>query len=275
MKKILLSFVAVATAVALVPMFAAFEAHVVNVTAKIENALSVTTDAIDFGTVFPQEQLDESLTVKLSDSFIAAGRVDDVSYFIRQKPKCGFTLDDGTNLLGIPTTTGHVFPGTAPAPVPPTPPEVGESITQFDGYYVVCPNPGVVLRPAGTVYGVLPSLCPYISKHPDMLIGDGGNDESLNSFHQPWMVNLAGELEWNDTLGYLSKDVGDTEDIWTIDLTVPCFGGNCAQDWESFVKKISEDDTINASLYIQPLSNQHKIFGCDLWVEVKDVSLIE
>ncbi|MFH1111477.1 MAG: hypothetical protein V1712_00185 [Patescibacteria group bacterium] len=252
MKKIILSFVAVATAVALVPMFAAFEAHVVNVTAKIENALSVTTNAIDFGTVFPQEQLDEELTVSLSGSFIAEGRVDDVEYFIRQKPKCGWTLDDGKTLLSLPTMSGHVD----------------------DQGVITCPDPGNPGRPTEAVWGPLPLLCPYISKHPDMLIGDGGNDGSTNSFHQPWIVN-AGPLDWNDTLGYLSKDDDDIEDVWTIDLAVPCFGGNCAQDWESFVKRVSDDETTDASLYTQPLSNQHKIFGCDLWVEVTNVSELE
>ena len=53
-KKLLIGFGALAAALIVLPMFAAFEAHVINVTAKIENALGVVTDAIDFGTVFPQ-----------------------------------------------------------------------------------------------------------------------------------------------------------------------------------------------------------------------------
>ena len=61
---------ALAIALATVPMFAAFEAHVINVTAQIENALAVNTEPINFGTVFPQEQLDHSLTVALSGSFL-------------------------------------------------------------------------------------------------------------------------------------------------------------------------------------------------------------
>src|SRR3989339_989881 len=107
MKKILLSATAAATALAMVPMFAAFEAHVVNVTARIENALSVSTDAIDFGTVFPQEHLDKPLSIALSQSFEDEDRVDDVSCFIRQKPKCGWTDGDGEVLLGD-TKTGHI-----------------------------------------------------------------------------------------------------------------------------------------------------------------------
>ena len=112
MKKVLFGLGALAIALAVIPMFAAFEAHVINVTAKIENALAVTTDAIDFGTVFPQEHLEKPLQVVLSRSFIEEDRVDDVEYFIRQKPKCGVMDQNGTVLLG-PTGTGHVFPGQA------------------------------------------------------------------------------------------------------------------------------------------------------------------
>ena len=91
MKKIFLGLGALALAVALVPMFAAFEAHVINVTAQIENALSVPVTPITFGTVFPQEHLNRPLEIALSDSFMTEDRVDDVEYIIRQKPKCGVT----------------------------------------------------------------------------------------------------------------------------------------------------------------------------------------
>ena len=89
--------------------FSAFEAHIINVTARIENALNVPVDAIDFGTVFPQEHLEKPLAVSLSQSFLDEDRVDDVSYFIRQKPKCGVTTNGGTVLVG-PTGTGHILP---------------------------------------------------------------------------------------------------------------------------------------------------------------------
>src|SRR3989338_2228720 len=87
--------------------FSAFEAHVINVTARIENALSVPTEPIDFGTVFPQEELDATFPVVLSQSFLDEDRVDDVEYIIRQKPKCAITAEDGQVLVG-PTATGHV-----------------------------------------------------------------------------------------------------------------------------------------------------------------------
>ena len=86
-KKIIISFLAILVAVGLTPLFAAFEAHVINVTAHIENALSVSPEAIDFGTVFPQEVLEKNFTIALSESFLEEDRVDDVHYKLVQKPK--------------------------------------------------------------------------------------------------------------------------------------------------------------------------------------------
>src|SRR5579862_9549820 len=71
--------------------FAAFEAHVVNVTATIENALTVPVEqsGLTFGEMFPEEVATTTLPISLSASFLATSRVDDVEYIIRQKPKCG------------------------------------------------------------------------------------------------------------------------------------------------------------------------------------------
>ena len=122
----LIAFVAVAAGVA---GLSAFEAHVINVTAKIENALQVSADSIDFGTVFPQEELDKEVSISLSRSFLSEDRVDDVNYFIRQKPKCGVTSENGTVLVG-PTWTGHVIPGVDDVGTP----DVDES----DTYTIDC-----------------------------------------------------------------------------------------------------------------------------------------
>ena len=62
-------------------------------------------------------------------------------------------------------------------------------------------------------------------------------------------------------------------DDWIIDLAVPCFGGYCAQDWENFVHGINP--SANPDEYIQPIANEHKVFGCDLWVEVTRVSEVD
>src|SRR3989338_5643579 len=220
MKKILMGLAATGTAIAMVPLFAAFEAHVINVTARIENALQVSTKAIEFGTVFPQEELDQQFEVELSDSFLSEDRVDDVRYFIRQKPKCGVTTNNGEVLIG-PTATGHVI-------VDPQDP---------NGYHVDCgpdPRPRDSTgqpQPPGSNWGVLPSLCPYLSKHPipDSPI-DPPNDGSLDAFHQPFTIDQNGNIVWNDVRGYLAKSARDILDILNIYLKVPCFCGYCAQD---------------------------------------------
>jgi hypothetical protein len=55
-----------------------------------------------------------------------------------------------------------------------------------------------------------------------------------------------------------------------IDLAVPCFGGYCAQDWADFVHGVNPE--ANPADFTQPIANEHKVFGCDLWVEVTGVS---
>ena len=78
-KRILLVAIAIAAVAFGVVGMSAFEAHVINVTATIENALNIPVTPINYGTVFPQEQLDRQITVALSDSFSSEGKVDDVS----------------------------------------------------------------------------------------------------------------------------------------------------------------------------------------------------
>src|SRR3989339_1581502 len=149
MKKILLAVIAMgAVAVSLVGL-SAFEAHVINVTAKIENALQVPLEALNFGTVFPQEELAKNLSVALSGSFLDEDRVDDVEYIIRQKPKCGVTNEDGTQIVG-PTWTGHVVP------VPPA-----QGTENPWTYYVDCNVDApiqVIQDPTNPELWLLPSL---------------------------------------------------------------------------------------------------------------------
>ena len=260
MKKLLVIFGAVAFALVGASMFAAFEAHVVNVTATIENALTVPTTPILFGTVFPQEQIDKHLSVGLSTSFLDVNqtRVDTVTYMIRQKPKCGFTTNGGTVLVGE-TRTGEVVPTLDDT----TTPTVDES--KGGAAYTIDCGPAPVLDTQG-VWGVLPSLCPYLSKH-----SNNQGDVNVPAFHQPFTVANS-VVTWTEAKGTLSKGPLDqlTAD-WTIDLKVPCFGGYCAQDWNDFVKGINRE--ADPAAYTQPIDNEHKVFGCDLWVETTGVTL--
>ncbi|MFH1956675.1 MAG: vWA domain-containing protein [Patescibacteria group bacterium] len=257
MKKITLGLIALLAVVGGVAAMSAFEAHVINVVAKIENALSVSPEHIDFGTVFPQEELYEPLNISLSQSFLDEDRVDDVEYRIRQKPKCGITTNEGT-VLTSETATGHV------------------SINEKGEMVVNCGDAPRALE-QGESWGQLPLLCPYLSKHKD--VDDLDQDEELDAFHPIGHVengdnpaNPSGyEWVWNDVRGRLSKLAQDITDNWVIDLKTPCFGGYCAQDWADFVTRINPN--ANPADYVQPIANEHKIFGCDLWVEVYNISL--
>lgn len=251
-KKIILASFAALSAVVALPLLSAFEAHIINVTARIENALAVNTIPIDFGTVFPQEQLDRRFDVRLSGSFMDEKRVDDVEYIIRQKPKCGWTDNNGEILVGG-TKSGHVDDnGIMHCPIE-------EAL----------PNPDLTGHP-NAKYGQLPLLCRYLSKHK---IRDNEttaeNDQSLNAFHEIGSI-VGGKWVWNDVHGRLAKSENDLFDIWNLDLKVPCFGGHCAQDWHDFVKDINPDADPNK--FIENPELEHKVFGCDVWIEVTGVS---
>ena len=228
MKKRILLFSAafVAVAVGVVGM-SAFEAHVINVTAQIENALSVIPDEIIFGTVFPQEEIDKNFKITLSSSFMDEERVDDVEYFIRQKPK------------PRPEAIDEVFNGDVIAARH----WCYNNHPETEGYYNNC------------YY----NLCPYLSKHPDIM-GDNRNDGYLDAFHS---------MD-NDVNGRLAKSDEDTEDVWTVDLKVPCFEGHCDQGYEEWVYGINP--SADPAAFVLDPSLEHEMFGCDLWVEVTDIS---
>ena len=112
-KKILLSLITVVVIVGGVAAMSAYEAHVINVTAKIENALNVPIKEIDFGTVFPQEKLIENIWISLSGSFMEEDRVDDVAYEIHQKTK--FKVFPKADVLFAFDTTGSMIGAIAAA----------------------------------------------------------------------------------------------------------------------------------------------------------------
>lgn len=234
MKKILIGFGALLVAIAVMPLFAAFEAHVVNVTATIENALYVHPQSLEYGTVFPQEHLDSSFFITFSQSFSATSqrRVGKIDYVVKQKPQCVKPNGDFV--------------------------QVGED--EQDNF--VCPE-GSTMRPI---------LCPYLSKHPDNIPSTGANannDIGVPAFHDPNATSsyAYGKLvKFNSSGSTIGNDPSDT---WTIDLAVPCFEGMCAQDWASFVTGLNPLADPNAYM-LDPLL-EHETFGCDLWVEVTKI----
>jgi hypothetical protein len=92
LKKLILIVAALVMVASGVAAVSAYEAHVVNVTAKVENALMLrygqTTDNVEplhvaYGTVFPEEWAKIHFNVELSQSFLATedeGYVDNVTY---------------------------------------------------------------------------------------------------------------------------------------------------------------------------------------------------
>jgi hypothetical protein len=68
MKKVILIFSAIVLVASGVAAVSAYEAHVINVKAHVENALSVNTSDVNFGTVFPQEWIVKKRSVELSQS---------------------------------------------------------------------------------------------------------------------------------------------------------------------------------------------------------------
>lgn len=212
--------------------FAAFEAHVVNVTAHIENALAVDPQEIEFGTVFPQEYLEKNFTISLSDSFMDEDqtRVKDVQYKIVSKPKCKII---------------------EPCDDCPTYASVGYATHE-------CPEG----------YTEMEDLCAFLSKMPtDPETGDEGIASYFrNAGSQSWCEGTPGD-DVGIALGHLEKCLdpttdcgeGDVEDCWTVDLKVPPVEGYIAQDWPS----TCADWTV---------AENNVDYGCDLWVEVTGLS---
>lgn len=241
--KLFTVFGAFATALVMLPLFAAFEAHVVNVTARIENALFVHPESLEYGTVFPQEHLNSSFFITFSRSFstVSQRRVGKVDYIIKQKPK---PREEKVAALGGAEAARDWCHLNSPAdPRDPS-----------DSYYQNC----------------YPSLCPYLSKHPDDLPAtgpNGKNDVGLPPFHNPNTEFAKGTLvKFNANGNTQNNDPGDT---WTVDLAVPCFDGFCAQDWAAFVKKLNPAADPLSYMLLPTL--EHQVFGCDLWVEVTKI----
>jgi len=172
MRKFTLPLIALAAALALLPVFSAFEAHVVNVTARIENALSVTPLSIDYGTVFPQEKLDKTFDVQLSQSFLDeadsvgtqyASSVGNFSQGVRVNNTAVLAdRSDPTDALGAPQSTGAFYDNPVVAGsfvalgfnlANPTGPG-GSIVLGFDDYIVDVPGNDITIYEitGGTAY---------------------------------------------------------------------------------------------------------------------------
>lgn len=99
MKKVILVLTAIVLVASGVAAVSAYEAHIINVQATVENALTVSPDEDwDLGTIFPQEFFVKHYTVGLSQSFIdqkwitqgvTVGRVNavEIEFWVEEKLK--------------------------------------------------------------------------------------------------------------------------------------------------------------------------------------------
>lgn len=218
LKKALVTLISMVVIVLGVVLMSAFESHAVNVTAHIENALRVHSSAYEFGTVFPQESF--------------------APYTFAVETSDSFSATDQRRVLNIDYTVTRK----------PKPKDPADHQYCFDhrndnplptDYYTRC----------------YPSICPVVSGHPEYPPNDP-NDTGFDSFTDPGTAIGKGSLHKKITL---EDPIDDNKfDIWRLDLNVPCFEGQCAEDWTHPGFELSPD-----------LNGQ--TFGCDLWVEVTDI----
>jgi len=201
-KKIVLGLVAVVAVASGVAALSAYEAHVINVTAHIENALYVHPDALEFGTVFPQEYIERQFTVELSSSFQLQDRLDDVNYVIRQKPKC---VNEAGEYAQIDYAT-HQCP---------------EGYTEM---LSLCP---FLSKLDGDSEDNNDTDHPSYFVDPDGVPGSG--DEYC-------------VIPGADATGHLTIDGGDLLDLWIVDLKVPPVDGYVGQDWPAGCPVVSAND---------------------------------
>jgi hypothetical protein len=253
-RKLIFGLVAVGGVLVLVPLGAAFEAHVINVTAQILDAITVIPQSIKYGTVFPQEFFqDQSFLVTFSPAFLAQNALTSVEYRIAQKPKPRNTQDTDFCHQSAPQDPGN----------------------PNDPYYVTC----------------YPNFCKYLSKEPDNFPPASKNDEGVAVPHattprcadsidnegdgftdfpaDPQCASLTDDSEtqageqaygFGNSYGRIHKS-SDISDQWLLDFPVPCFEGQCDQDYIQGVAQGTKENPLPSGL-------ESQVFGCDLWVEV-------
>jgi hypothetical protein len=87
MKKVIFLVAALLTVFSGIAAVTAYEGHAVDVKAHVENALMVETYEVNFGTVFPEADLETQFRVGLSESFVKQERYSTVKYNMYWEPK--------------------------------------------------------------------------------------------------------------------------------------------------------------------------------------------
>ena len=118
-KKAILIVAALMLVVSGVAAVSAYEAHIVNVKAHVENAIHLTGAGngpdyeLDFGIVFPEEWLTKSFTIGVSDSFCQQSRVTAIQYriFVEEKADLDVPADPTADPPVIAHTITYAWPG--------------------------------------------------------------------------------------------------------------------------------------------------------------------
>ncbi len=242
----------------------------------IEEDLSVTPSVISFETVFPQEILERTLSIRLAQGFTSSwggdtcggsgGEGGGASGGNSSIPDPRSVWDrlrllgggsSGTNAQGIQGNDQNATSNSGGGQRCDPKKDVEYRITQrpkprteshIERAYCA-EHPEDLTR-------CYPSLCPYLSKTPD---GTPENDHGVPSFHDSAATSSV-------ATGVLTKSGNDVEDKWTIDLHVPCYEGECAQDWARYVRAANPD--ADPAKYMLDPSLHGQTFGCDLVVKV-------
>ncbi len=172
---------------------------------------------------------------------------------------------DGYDLDGVSATSREVLEGDVHYVIRQKPQCIGPlgnfvRVQEDEAGNFYCPLNSVMM----------PVLCPYLSKHEITLdpSGEQENDsEGITAFHGLPGAWTPATTNATEVSGILSKIIEDISDTWNIDLRVPCFTGECAQDWASFVLTESGDPETNSDDYVLNPVVSHT-YGCDLWIEV-------
>lgn len=119
-------------------MVSAFEAHAINVTAHVENALVVDTPHVAYGTVFPEEWVVKKFNVTVSPSFCQPTQINHskVYYRVYVQEKPGYLWLGDALYLGVdppvasPLAADLTWVGLGASPVLMTMPDVNPD---YDG----------------------------------------------------------------------------------------------------------------------------------------------
>jgi len=231
-KKILVSLAVVVGTVVGASALGAFEAHVVNVTAKIENALAVSPKELEFDTVFPQEVLHKDLEIELSDSFVDAERVDDVEYKIVQKLKpVPADYEGDLELLDDNEGDGQYYPSLCEYLSKHKHGEdmdEGQEEEEVDSFH--------------------------------------GGRYLATSGHVTYEDDATGYLS------KMEEDIVDVWDIDLAVPCFGELGDQCSQDWPDFFMANGGKEGMNPWEWTLDKDLESAMFGCDLWVEVTGIS---